>query len=413
MSTNPVIYTSKKCIKSRLIKIFTKFASKQIDFVYMDGMSDTNVNKIISKSPISKLPLLQDGEFFLSGTMAIIKYILSSNTNSFLLLFGKDHKTMANNTMWADFVTYNIWPFEEEILSQIFGRNESHDGLFSTAIRDLMQVLIKIDKDLTFKTFLHDHQVSFADIVLAHALSNYFSLVLDEELRANIPHLTRWYQFVANIKEVSSVLGKPRLCRKQQKPAGPKSVGGVTKNTTTNTSSNTSAKTNANTNGNTNAKSQPKKKEEPIKQEEKKKTPLKDLPPSTLDLDSFKKEFLNTKEKKESLDKLFSNFDPQGYSFWFLHYNKAGDQGKIQWKTCNLKSNFLQKLEKFRRYAFAAHGVYGAEPNLEVEGVWMWRGTDVPQEIEEHDSYNLLTIKPLNLNNEADKKMIEDFWLNV
>lgn len=68
-------------------------------------------------------------------------------------------------------------------------------------------------------------------------------------------------------------------------------------------------------------------------------------------------------------------------------------------------------MEKFRRYTFAVHGVYGAEPDLEVEGVWMWRGIDIPEELKEHDSYEYITFK--KLDKDSDRKFIEEFWLNV
>lgn len=70
-------------------------------------------------------------------------------------------------------------------------------------------------------------------------------------------------------------------------------------------------------------------------------------------------------------------------------------------------------MDKFRKYTFACHGVYGQEPNLDVEGVWMWRGTEIPQEIKEHDSYEYITFKRLDPKNENDRKFIEEFWLNT
>jgi hypothetical protein len=41
----------------------------------------------------------------------------------------------------------------------------------------------------------------------------------------------------------------------------------------------------------------------------------------------------------------------------------------------------------------------------------MWRGTDIPEELKEHDSYEYITFK--KLDKDADRKFIEEFWLNV
>jgi elongation factor 1-gamma len=263
---------------------------------------------------------------------------------------------------------------------------------------------------------LVDHQVSLADLVLAHSLYPYFTLVLDEASRQRIPNLFRWFLFVANIKEVSTVLGKPRLCSVSQKPStGVKPVKGEVqakqeenpqahdkKLHAQDIKSQVQEKTpqthdkkpqvkektpqSQKTQTHTQLKVEEKKPAAAVEESEdtfssKKKNPLDELPPSNLSLDNFKKDFLNTKEKAERLQKFWTEYDPNGYSIWFLHYNKSSDQGKIRFKTLNLKSNFLQKLEQFRRYTFSVHGVYGAEPDLEVEGVWMWRGTDIPLEV--------------------------------
>jgi len=366
-----------------------KFVTKSFDYVYIDTLSENNLKKLLDKSPTGKFPLLVDGELFLSGTISIAKYVLSNNEDLYALLNGTNIKDQMNNQMWIDYVSFNIWPFYDEIIGQILGNVESNQEIFTMAIPDLMNVLLTINKHLTFRTFLIDHHVSFADIVLAHAVYPYFTLIFDEKLREKIPNVLRWFSYVTNIKEVSGVLGKVRLCHFQQMPyTGTKPVE---KQREIHSSKDKQEKTKNKPKDNP---EKPKKTEnkvsvtvsEPIdsttKSNTKSKNPLDELPPSPFQLDPFKKEFLNTKQQKEYLQQTFwSNYDPKGYSIWFIHYNKDEDQGKIPFKTINLKSNFLQKLEKFRRYAFSVYGVYGQAPDLEVEGVWMWRGTEIPQEV--------------------------------
>ena len=43
----------------------------------------------------------------------------------------------------------------------------------------------------------------------------------------------------------------------------------------------------------------------------------------------------------------------------------------------------------------------------------MWRGTEIPQELKEHDSYDYITFRRLDHTNEQDKTLIQDFWLNL
>lgn len=89
-------------------------------------------------------------------------------------------------------------------------------------------------------------------------------------------------------------------------------------------------------------------KPEPVAEDEDKpkkaKNELDTLPPTNFILDSFKKDFLNTKEKASILDKFFKEFDSQGWSLWFLHYDKTKSQGESLFKASNFKSIFLQVL---------------------------------------------------------------------
>jgi elongation factor 1-gamma len=416
-SNSPILYTYKRCFTSKLISVIKSFTGAALDVVHVDTLGESNIKKIVDKSPTGQFPVLQDGEFFLSGTLSITKYLLAENETIYNILYGKELKKRALNDSWIDYTSFNVWPFYDEIIGQITGKLDAHDNLFSTAIGDLMQVLVKINKHLTFRTFLVDHTVSLADVVLATALYPYFTLVLDEKLRDNIPNVLRWFLFVSNIKEVSQALGKARLCFKTSQPSiapmltltAPIQTKKPTQDTKTVPPKKDEKKPAPKTE-NKPVEKKPKENddgEEETSGGKKPTNPLELLPPSTFQLDPFKKEFLNTKEKKAVLEKFWNEYDPTGYSLWFTHYNRSGDQGKVDFMTVNL----LQKLEKFRRYTFSAFGVYGTVPNLEVEGVWMWRGLDIPQEMKEHDSFDFVTFK--KLDPVTDRKFIEEFWLNL
>jgi len=126
----------------------------------------------------------------------------------------------------------------------------------------------------------------------------------------------------------------------------------------------------------------------------------------------LKKQFLNT-DKVVALQDFWKNIDLEGFSFWFMQYQKLESEGKVLFMSNNSSSFFLQKLDPFRKYTFSAHGVYGVEGNYEIRGVWMWRGTDIPEEIKEHDNFAYMTIKKLDPTQEATKKFIEDYWLHI
>jgi elongation factor 1-gamma len=343
-SNNATLYTFKRCFNSKIIKIVSNFTGAKVDIVFVDDLNENNFKKLIGKSSTGNLPLFNNGEFFLSGSVAIYKFLIAENPTLYEILFGSDNKRKAQVESWIEFTSNNIWPFYNEIIGQITGKVEAHEEVFKTAINDFTQVLSKIEKHLTFKTFLVDHKVSIADIALTVALYPYFSLVLDGKMRDSIPNVTRWFSFVANLKEVSSVLGVPRFAQiTQNLPTA--SVAANTQKAEVKVDKKSEVKVDKKSEKKVEAKPVAKptevKNEVEEEKKEKKKNPLDELPPTNLDLDSFKKEFLNT-DKSASLKKLWDTFDSKGWSIWFLHYNKSGDQGKISFRTCNLKSNFLQ-----------------------------------------------------------------------
>jgi len=51
---------------------------------------------------------------------------------------------------------------------------------------------------------------------------------------------------------------------------------------------------------------------------------------------------VNHKDKKgEGIQYFFDNVDRQGFSIYFVHYNKYGDEGVVLYKTSNLLNGFM------------------------------------------------------------------------
>lgn len=79
-------------------------------------------------------------------------------------------------------------------------------------------------------------------------------------------------------------------------------------------------------------------------------------------------------------------------------------------KTVNLCNGFLQRFESFRKYSFAKHAVLGQEPSLEIEGVWLFRGTGIPQEAIDHPQFEYYKKRRLDISKKEDVDMIRAFW---
>jgi hypothetical protein len=55
----------------------------------------------------------------------------------------------------------------------------------------------------------------------------------------------------------------------------------------------------------------------------------------------YKTEFVNSKDKAATLQKLFGLWDEQALSFWIVKYEKVGKEGQVLHTTNNLMNGFL------------------------------------------------------------------------
>jgi len=81
--------------------------------------------------------------------------------------------------------------------------------------------------------------------------------------------------------------------------------------------------------------------------------------------------------------------------------------------TSNLANGFLQRLEHFRKYCIGVWGVYGEEPNLEIRGLFLWRGTEKPAEILEHASYDYHKFTKLDISDPKTKELVSEYWCKL
>jgi elongation factor 1-gamma len=270
-----------------------------------------------------------------------------------------------------------------------------------------------LDDHLKINTFVVGNKVTIADIHIASHIYLVFRFFFEEKARKTIPNITRWFESLVSQDPFVREFGRHIQCqkcvewpnvaqpteekKKEEKPATKKEEKPAAKKE---------------------EKPAPKKEAKEDEGEEqsaekKEKNPLDLLPPSEFNLFDFKTLFVNAPNKQEALDYFWKNFDANGYSIWFIQYEKAEGEGKVLFLTNNLMNGFIQRLEHFRKYAFGVHGVYGEEPNLEIRGVWVWRGVGIPHEITDLDSYEYHKFTQLHANNENDRKKVNEYWSNL
>ena len=353
---------------------------------------DAETRKTLTpKSPTGTFPFLETTEGILSESRAIENYLALKHRPE---LLGENDYEKAQVRQWSDFAIFEIGYCAKEIVYPIFGYKNYCKESADKANNRLKEFMRTLDAHLKDKDFVMGSRLTLADVTLFRELKYFFQLVFPKGLRDKVfPNATKWFQRMAETEEVKKAYGKILLCNQPLKPfiKEEKQEKKPEKKP---------------------EKHEDTKKEEPPK-EKKKVNPLDELPPSKLELESFKRAFLNNKDKEDAMNKFWEIYDPEGYSLWWVEYQNLPSECKILYRTSNSKGMFLQKCDAVRRYAFAVHGVYGVENDYKVRGMWMFRGKEIPQEMKDNDLYEYLTFRRIDINNPQDKQLVHDYWTKL
>lgn len=366
-----------------------KHANAPVSLENVPWEAEEKRNELKSQTPTGTFPFLTTPHGNIAESNAILAYLAESYNPQ---LLGANAFEKAQVRQWVEFGNVEIGRAAKSLIYPLFGWGEQAKAEVDEANKQIKNHLAILNKHLEGKTYIVGSNVTLADIILFNHLRWYMQFVFVEDMRKKLfPNITTWFVNLANQEQALKAYGRTVLCKvpakapKVEKKEEPKKE----------------------------KKEEPKKEKKEGEEPKKKANPLDLLPPSSFVLDEFKRDFLNTDDKVGAMKRFWENFDANGYSFWWMQYQKLASEGKILFKTCNSSSFFLQKLDPFRKYCFAVHGVYGTEGNYEVRGCWMWRGLDIPDEVKEHDNFPYMDIKKLDASSENDRKFVEDYWLHT
>jgi len=391
--------------------------------------------EFLKKNPNGKIPVLETEHGCLFESNTIFRYIARIAKDS--KLYGTSTYEESVIDQHLDWFISSFEPVYLHVSMPIRGKSPYNKETFDKATEALKEMLKVVEEILKNNQYLVGNNITLADIYLVQMLSFLFRFAFDFSARKPFPNLVKYYLNLAGQKQFLDVLGRPALCKNAMKPyispeeaaAAKKKKGGKEeKKDEKKEEKKTDEKKKDEKKPEKKAEKTEKKAEKPEKKETKKaakeeeeeepkpkseKNPLDSLPPSPFNLFDFKTLIVNAPSKKDAVKTFFEQFDPEGYSIWSMTYDKAEGEGQVVFLTNNLLSGFLQRLETFRKYAFGVVGVYGDEPNLEIRGVWVWRGTEIPNEIKEHVSSEWFKFTKLDSKNENDRKKLEEYWCGM
>ena len=341
----------------------------------------TKRNSFAQKTPTTTLPFLETPQGNISESISIETFLANKFRPD---LLGSNILERAKVNQWIEFGSCEIQKCLQEIIYPIFNWKELNKEMADNANKKLNQNVKILEKQLKHgKKYILGDKITLADIVLFRYLRYFMMLHFPENLRNSLlPKVTKWFENIMKSPEAIEAYGRTILCKKQLRPL--------------------------------NIKIDRSKRLELFKNSKVKKeiNPLDSLPSSSFNLEQFKTDFMEEKgNKDEIMKKFWKEFDPKGYSLRWLEYQNLSMEGKKLFRMKNSKNFFLERIdEDFKNYAFGIHGVYGKEGDYKVKGLWLWRGNEIPKEINENDYLKYMTIKNLKSDNNNDKQIVNEYW---
>jgi elongation factor 1-gamma len=377
-------------------QIAAEYAGVKIATPAFEFGKDNKTKEFEQKNPLGKVPVLDAPEGPIFESNAIARYVARKGGK----LFGSNEYEAAMVDQWLDFATAEIELPAAAWLLPIFEIVPENREATAKAKGDIRKVMGILNNHLATRTFLVGERVSLADIAVSMTLYRLYKTVLDPGFRKGWTNTNRWYLTCVNQPEFIRVIGEAPLCEKMAvaKPSAPKAAPEKKAEQPKPA-----------------AKPKPAPKKEEDEDDEfkekpsKEKNPLDALPKSKLDMDEWKRTYSNEKTREVALPWFWEHFDAEGYSLWIADY-KYNDECQKVFMTSNLLGGFIQRLDKVRKYGFGSLLIFGEEPKLVVGSAWLFRGTEVPREMQEVDDYPNYTWRKVDPANEADKKLVEDYF---
>jgi len=372
-------------IPNALARIAMDMAGQSAEIIVADAeFRKTPAYKALTTT--DRFPLLQTEHGCLHESTAIAKYFCSLAGNKFL---GANATERSQVDQWIAFNNTTVFPSVITVCQAIFGWAEVRKADYDEASKNIKAHVKTINSHLEGKKWLVGNEMTIADVVVSQYLAWVFQTVLDGGFRKAMKNVTAWAETCYAHPSCVKVVGSIRMCAKPLKP-----VLAV--------------------------EEKPVKKEAPKvvpkaekKVEEKKKDNVESLPPTPFNVYDFKTFYVNHPDKKgEAVDEWYKMLDWEGWSFWYLHYDKYEGEGVQLHVTNNLMNGFLSRAEHTSKYTFGRHGVLGEEPNLEIMGVWLMRGQELPDGLaKEHPQFEYYKTRKMDpRNNKDDDKLVREFF---
>ncbi|OII75006.1 elongation factor 1-gamma [Cryptosporidium ubiquitum] len=362
------LFGAECCMLTPVIKSVAEITGDKINFKVSDGSDHKDLDfNIKFGTPVLAT---QFGKIF--GGSTILRFL--ARGSPYTNLYGRTSSDAAHVDMILQYTDTTIF----SLFVTIFRKN----GDVKQALSEFTNILEHFNKYFTCRTFVAGERITIADILLAVSIDSSIKCS-DEALSLK--------NFVNVQRYVDTILAQPSV---------KKHYGEYIKNF----SAFKVCQAKSNSGSACTSEEKPKKKE----------NPLDCLPPTSMSMDEWKRIYSNTKDLKGvAMPWLYQNFDASGYSFYYMKYNKLPDELDVAFRASNMVGGFLQRLDNnFRKHSFGVINIVGEGNDFDYQGVFMFRGLDIPEEMRSHPSFEYHTFTKLDFSKADDKKLITDYFCN-
>ncbi|WP_323836275.1 glutathione S-transferase family protein [Photorhabdus africana] len=148
----------------------------------------------LKMNPNGKIPCLQEGDFILWESNAIVRYLAAKFGKD--VLYPQDLQERANADKWMDWVGSHLFPHIKQLMIGFIRtpeaeRDQKQIEQTQAEIEKLMEVL---DNTLAEQKYLSGDKFGMADIALGPMIYPWLNIPIK---RPSLPNIERWYQLMA------------------------------------------------------------------------------------------------------------------------------------------------------------------------------------------------------------------------
>jgi glutathione S-transferase len=145
-----------------------------------------------AKNPNGRIPMIEDGDFVLWESNAIVRYLAARHAPD-SALYPSDPQQRAVADKWMDWTTSSFAePFRHVFWGVLRTPAEQQDWVqINGAIKTVQSLLVMVDEALTHQPYLSGAEFGMGDIPLGSFIYAWFEMPIE---RPSMPHLESWYE---------------------------------------------------------------------------------------------------------------------------------------------------------------------------------------------------------------------------